>query len=73
MTVFSTLCYALKDNKGYEISDRFWTEFNSGLRNQLRQRQNSNDLPHTKEQLEIIKEAIETNKNLDDSLIGFLN
>ena len=32
MTVLSTLCYALRDNKGYELSDSFWTEFNTGLR-----------------------------------------
>ena len=72
MTVLSTLCYALRDNKGYEISDRFWTEFNSGLRTQLRKRKISSDLPHTREQLEIIRGAIEANKNLDDSLLGFL-
>ena len=38
MTVLSTLCYALKDNKGYDLSDRFWASFNDALRIQLRAR-----------------------------------
>ena len=72
MTVLSTLCYALRDNKGYNLSDNFWSTFNNALRAQLRQRKNNDSLPHAKDQNEIIKGAIEVNKNLDDSLIGLL-
>ena len=74
MSTLSTICYGVCENKGYILSDKFWSKLNVALRNQLQQRtkHDISALTHKKEQLEIIEGAIEANKNLDDSLLSLL-
>ena len=73
LSILTTMCYGLRDSNGRNLSNIFWSTLNESLKHHLRvSREERAALPAKKEQLEVIKDAIQANNNLDDSLLDLL-
>mmetsp|Transcript_6052 Transcript_6052/g.7274 ORF Transcript_6052/g.7274 Transcript_6052/m.7274 type:complete len:89 (+) Transcript_6052:48-314(+) len=76
--VLATICFAIKDCQSHDFSDDFWRELNTVLRSYLREQGGASrhhgsagpdSASQNDETLLMIKQAIGSNRRLDDSLL----